>query len=612
MATPSASALSPLGPDAGSSGNNDLGSKTQEIARAWQALHRTQDRLLQERLSVPGKDPYGSLVLGMALGNVTLDQTLRQPLLSTKPKDANGKPITLRAVRMPFVVLKVLKKGFASGTNAAEKHLRSKGREPLAFMHNEHHVRIHQFADTNSKNRGERLPECVLVSPGMVFSLSVVSSIDSKDAIHTVFESQTSDIRPFDMLLLELILKGNKVVASAPPESLESKLGLRSVVQLPGLTPASVFQVPARLASTSLDNAAALAHRFAEGTHLQAEAVELRGPLEPGLKDEEIGVSPCETFPTLKQTLLRNNLAKTNYFLHVVPRTGTVGTGADDVLRYYGDASLAEATGLTIATTFPVRYDETQYGGLEWAIKLFNHAIAAGALEILIAADLYASDQREPSLVGFLRVRHARFMDIFLHRSPRASMPEGVVSTFKASKRGGALRHLGLFTLPEDDANETLVWAIDTRVETNALTPHADDTKTEETGEGPPRPVTLRGALMPKEDPSWQTGHTVYVFHEGRLVFYFMAPLTLHGIKVKPVLDTRRIESVALPPASSLMDDDDVDNDAMEEEPAAPATPPPPAPAPKTPAPAPPPVAKRATKPKRPRAASEDEDEEAA
>ena len=537
--------------------------KLAEFAAAWQAQHNALDRELQQRAPLPAEDTYGTSFLALSLSSLPLSQTTgHAPLHSGAPRvmDAKDRELTKRGVRLSFVLLRVLRKGFATGENRGAMQSNGKPlREALTFTHADHHVRVHQFVKLGMDKRGARTPDHVVLSPGMTLGMSVwAASKDNKDTIHATFKHQTADIKPMDLFVVELGLKGGSSDNNGDISDLarESKLSLRSVRQLPGLTPASIFQVPSRLASPSVALAETLRVHFAAGTHLSdAAALAARGPLDAGLKDEDLGTLPNPlTEKGLHQALIAQNFAKTTYFLHALPRAGLIESDADDVLRFYGDAAeMARTTGLTTGA-MPLLYDEAQFPSREWAVKLFNLALSAGALELLISVNMGGDGSLVADaspIVAYARLRQSRLVELLLSKEALLSkLPDDVADVFRTGKRGAALRHMVAVRLAvgedkaededheEEDAplsGDTLM-VIDTRVETNAKTLEADA----------PR---LLGCVMPSDSPTWARGHMLYLFVGARLVFYMVAPIEVAGVRAIAKVSARNLTALALPGA---------------------------------------------------------------
>ena len=529
--------------------------KLAEIAAAWQAQHNALDRELQQRTSLPSEDTYGTSFLALSLSSLPLSQTIGHPQLhlgAPKVVDKKEREVPRRGVRLAFVLLRVLRKGFSQGENNRVPQANGKpSREALTFLHADHHVRVHQFEALGMDKRGPRTPDYVVLSPGMTLSMSVwAAAKDSKDNIHATFKRQASDIRPMDLLVVELCLKGSgRDTASMSDVARESKLSLRAVTQLPGLTPASIFQVPARMASPSVTLAETLRIHFAMGSHLaDAAALAARGPLDAGLKDEDLGTLTSSVPDGLNQGLMAQNLAKTSYLLHALPRSGVVESDADDVLRFYGDAEFTKATELTTAT-LPLLYDEAQFPSREWAVKLFNLALSAGALELLIAVNAGgdATDSGPPA-VAYARLRQSRLIELLLSKEALLpKVPDAIAEVFRTGKRGAALRHMVAVRVAaeahceedNDEDNEEAptmkgdtLMIIDTRVETN--------TKTESD-------ERVLGCVMPHESTTWTRGHMLYLFVGARLVFYMVAPVEVAGLRAIAKVSARNLATLALP-----------------------------------------------------------------
>jgi hypothetical protein len=555
--------------------NEDLRLKLAEFAAAWQAQHNALDRELQQRAPLPAEDTCGTSFLALSLSPLPLSQTIGHAAMhSGAPKvmDVKNRELTKRGVRLSFVLLRVVRQGFASGENSRVPQRNGKpSREPLTFKHADHHVRVHQFETLGMSMRGARTPDYVVLSPGMTLGMSVwTSTSDTKDSIHAAFKHQTADIKPMDLFVVELALKGSSRDNPATSDlARESKLSLRGLRQLPGLTPASIFQVPARLASPSVALAETLRVHFAAATHLSdAAALAARGPLDAGLRDEDLGtLAQPLSEEGLNQKLIAQNLAKTTYFLHVLPRAGVIESDADDVLRFYGDASeMARTTGLTTGA-MPLLYDEAQFPSREWAVKLFNLALSAGALELLIAvnlgadASLLSATADAAPVIAYARLRQSRFVELLLSKDAvLPKVPDEIAEVFRTGKRGAALRHMIAVRMAEgadkpeegdgeeeEDAppsGDTLM-VIDTRVEQNSKTIDPNTT-TESEGATPQR---LLGCVMPSDNPTWARGHMLYLFVGGRLVFYMVAPIEVAGMRAIAKVSARNLTALALPGA---------------------------------------------------------------
>jgi hypothetical protein len=410
----------------------------------------------------------------------------------------------------------------------------------------------------------------VVLSPGMTLGMSVwAAAKDTKDTIHATFKHQTADIRPMDLFVVELGLKGSTRDNNATSDlARESKLSLRSLRQLPGLTPASIFQVPARLASPSVALAETLRVHFAAGTHLDdAAALAARGPLDAGLRDEDLGTLPSPLPEGLNQALIAQNLAKATYFLHALPRSGVIESDAEDVLRFYGDGpELAKATGLCTAT-LPLLYDEAQFPSREYAVKLFNLALAAGALELLIAvnlgSDILAAATDAPPIVAYARLRQSRLVELLLSKDAvLPKVPDAVADVFRTGKRGAALRHMVAVRLAagaeqgeeeeeENDDHEEApkmtgdtLMVVDTRVDVNSKT------ETEKEGQ------RLLSCVMPSDSATWARGHMLYLFVGGRLVFYMVAPIEVAGVRAIAKVSARSLATLALPGAEEMEEEE--------------------------------------------------------
>ena len=539
-----------------------LAAKATAFAGAWETAARTLDLRLGHPSELPTEQRFGASVLAIALAPIPIAQTIGTAGAVLSPEQLaaaaaasdmqfGGGPqagggVKSKGVRVPFMVLRTLDSGWTSGSADAGRGGRGapakkemltlsfgapgSSARPHLLMHSFNLVGGFQGAKAM---RGARTTEYSVVSPGMVFSISVWE----ERKIFEAFKDQTGDIHPFDLLVIELTTKST----TARTESAkESRMQIRSVRSLsPKVSAAAFGLVPPRLLPTSIHGANSLQAHYASATHLTAEALSLRSaplPTAPENEDQTLGVAPIapsEWPQGLHQLWLRGNLAPTSRLLSIVPSGGLVALGADDQLYYHGDAAFGDASGLGISDArLPLAYETRQFGdkNREWVVKLFNVARIAGALELLVAIDLYRGGQedRPPTAFVFARVQTATLVASLRASAPITPLPQGVVAAFTETNKSAAtlLRHLAVYPLVAAGgaggaAGDGAWMVVDTRVFTSRV--KAGDENA---------PPLLMGAFVPHQDALWERGHNVHVFVEGRYVFHFVAPITLPGIRL--------------------------------------------------------------------------------
>ena len=564
--------------------------KVQVLATAWQATQQVLDRQ-RHRGAFVGAPRMGPTILAVALNEILRSKTAPaaapppppppqptpppqpQPMMAPPPMvyDANGHPVPApygypmqympqpqyipqpppqpaqpqgwggkakgagggkANVRVQFMVVRVLDAGWGFGAEdpAAKKPVRS----PLAVsVGNQRHLCMHSYklfepeGVDGPKFKGARTHEYALLSPGMVFSVAVWE--DNK--IASAFATQEGDIRPFDLLAIELMSKSN--TPSRSDYAKDARINIRTVRPLATLSAASASWLPSRIFANGVPDAAALLSHFIAGTHLTPAALALRAPHgEPYVTDDDAGVAPLpeNAIPrehVLQQSWISKQLASSLYTLRVTPTSGRFAVGADDILRFHGDAALLDATGLQVPT-FPVRYDEKLHpADLEWTTQLFNIALFLGAVELLLAVDTYSggSSGEGGSVAAYARIRQSPWNDVLFAKAPLPQLPP-FVAAFAGPQ---ALRHLVVYEL-----QPTLHLAVDTRASVNPAK-----------GATP----SLFGSLLPIHNDSWERGHGVYVFVDGAAIFQFIAPIAVPGAAAGSSASTRGFETLtSLPP----------------------------------------------------------------
>ena len=433
-------------------------------------------------------------------------------------------------VRVQFMVVRVVDAGWGFG--ADDPMAKKPTRSPLAVsVGNQRHLCMHSYklvepdGPNGKKLKGPRTPEYALLSPGMVFSMGVWED----DKIAEAFAAQEEDIRPFDLLAIELLSKSN--VPSRSDYAKDARLTIRTVrpIAHASLSAASPAWLPTRIFPSTVPDAAALLSHFTAGTHLGPTALALRAVHgEAFVTDEDAGVAPLPegAIPrehVLQQSWISKQLAGTLYTLSVVPQGGSFAVGPDDILRYHGESGLLDTTGLP-APTFPIRYDERLHTtDRAWATHLLNVALYVGAVELLISVDTYTGNGASEggnNVHGYARIRQGAWGDIFFNKTPLPQLP-----AFVAAALGGAARHHVAYEL-----QPTLHLVLDSRTSTNP-------------GKG--KAATLFGAMLPAEDASWERGHAIIVFIDDAPVFHFIAPVAVPGAKGGSTASNRGFETLA-------------------------------------------------------------------
>jgi hypothetical protein len=365
----------------------------------------------------------------------------------------------------------------------------------LATANGVNHALMHCF-EVGAKvgaiyHRGARTRECFLVSPGMVFTLKVWD-----DKIPKVFSGHGhANVFPFDIAFLELTAKSTNCKVQ------DNQLDVRRFSAVHGVSPASRVLFPSNLATTSMLHHAIVQAHHISGTHFgmtQAALDGLRhssnpaeakvvvdtnhnnnnneedGPPLPPSKEETLAVAIVPVLPeNLTQDWIKSSLSPTISLIRVVPQTGTFAVGPDSVLRFHSEGGLLDlpcgtllvqydarqyptATAATVAVAEIKNDDQVVDGDKKtaattmmiargdavshdpWLIKLFNVAVVAGAVELLVTVDTYrgkddGSGGGEVSLPAFARIDVSVLVAILLRATQHSlavPLPEAVTTTF--------------------------------------------------------------------------------------------------------------------------------------------------------------------------------------
>jgi hypothetical protein len=447
-------------------------------------------------------------------------------------------------VRVQFMVVRVLDAGWGFGSD--DPLNKKSARQPLSVsVGNHRHLCMHSYklvepdGPNGKKFKGTRTHEYAMLSPGMVFSLPVWE----EGKIAEAFAEQQTDIKPFDLIAIELQSK-----SSAPSRSeyaKDARINILSVRQINTLAASSASWLPSRIFTTNVQDGAALLAHFTAGTHLSPAGLALRAPHgEAYVTDEDAGVAPLSenAIPrehVLQQSWISKQLASSLFAVRAVPSGGSFAIGPDDILRFHGEQSnILDLTGLQ-APSFPVRYDEKLYTtNREWVVQLLNIGLFVGAVELLIAADTYSggnSSENNNNISAFARIRQGPWSDVFFSKTPMAQLPP-----FIANYVTGPLRHIVAYELQPSAFHIV----IDTRTGVNQAS-----------GKAP----TLFGAFMPLEDESWERGHLLTVFIDEMPVFNCIAPIAFPGALAGSSASARGFGVLAAPPTLTFDSADDTD-----------------------------------------------------
>ena len=449
-------------------------------------------------------------------------------------------PMAKKSTRVTFLVLRVLEAGWSTVPanadaaalliNAGKNSGGKKGPSvKLAEKFGVEHCLVYsyQMLKRGAYNKGLRSTEGVVISPGMIFTLKVWTTNVAK-----VFKEQTEDGQPFELAVAQLMLR------SCECSKTDEMLDLKSLTTMPGLNPSALRLVDGTLFAGSLQEAAIMRSRFADGTHLSGEE-----------RDTSLLAQ------ALKQEWLKGNLAATVSAIRVaLPLgSGAFAIGSDDLLRFHIE-TVGSLGGLS-CSALVVQYDPHQFEGAprEWIVALFNVALMLddGAVELLISIDTYQGKDSgsAPPVIAFARLHVAALTAALLSRTPLTvwdaqpgttptEVPKPIAAAFPDPKQR---KHMAVVSF----ANDKVHLAIDTRrisrVEVSSS----------------PSP-SLSMAHM---DAAWQKGYNAHVFVEGRLVFHFVA--TADSAAASSLAAARGLQTIAMPNLMShhlvtMADDEEV------------------------------------------------------
>ncbi len=495
--------------------HEDLREKAKCAANAWQSAEDVQQEQ-QCALMHTSQEMMGASALVMLLSSVAVKGA---------HEAAIADPSAKRCTRVTFMVLHMMHAGWSTvPANAEAAALMisrlSAGKGVPAkkvpsvklgekFGGGDHcMVYSYQMLKRGLYQKGLRSTEGVVLSPGMIFTLKVWTTNVAK-----VFKDQTEDAQPFDIAVVQLMLRSNECSKT------DEMLDLKSMSVMHGMSPSGLKLANSMLFPGSMQEAAIMRSRFADGTHIPPED-----------RDSPLLAS------SLKQDWLKGNLAQTVSAIRVkLPLgSGAFAIGPDDLLRFH--IEVVGGLGGLSCNSLVVRYDPRQFEGAprEWIVALFNVALMMddGAVELLISIDTYQGNANAPPVIAFARVRIAALTSTLLQRISmmikQEEMPKAIAAVFVDPKQR---KHTALFAFADDKVH----LAIDTR-RISRLESGASG------GSSSPQLPTFSMVHM---ESAWQKGYNGYVFVEGRLVFHFVA--TADSAAASGLTAARGLQTIAMP-----------------------------------------------------------------
>ena len=530
--------------------------RTVDVIHAWQAAeHQVQTRhasMLPKFQSMCGPT---ALVMMLAPVNVKSAVSGGAPLPSAGGGGGDAADFSAEknsSTRITFFVIKMLSPGWSSvpaqggggggggkkgGNNANNGKNNNNNKGPTDKLSEAfgEHVLMHsyQLLKKGGYSRGPRSSECLALSPGMVFTLKAWSK-----NVAIIFKEQTENINPFELAVVQFSIR------STSSEKVDEMVEIKSINTIPCVSVSSFRLVQPELLPGSMQQAAVMRSRYADGTYLQQhyqELVDTKG---------------------LKQDWLKNNLSSTVSVVVLNSSasgisSGTFAVGPDNVLRFHleGGSTLADLPLMTSGTLL-IHYDCSLYQGAprDWVVGLFNVALSMNSMELLVAVDTYegGSSDKEQIVNAFARINVSSITAAMLRLASgvtEAPPPAKIISAFE--EQGTPRKHITVYAF----ADNKLHLAIDTRKVSKRAS-----------GNNPEAGFTT----IKHVDAEWSKGHNAYVFSDARLVFHFVALVDIaddsgcNGGGGGPGC-LRGLKTIALPSATafSIVDEEE---DAYEED----------------------------------------------
>jgi hypothetical protein len=490
--------------------------KASSFVNTWQSVEQSvQQKLAQLPKTV---EQAGPTALVLNLSHVPVVETASALEHGTEEAKKNHP-----GVRTTFLILRMLYPGWSSVSVGADKDApppsKSKPgakaqapeiKEKLSYSMGDH-VLMHSFDLVNQRGtytRCGKSEQCMAISPGMVLSTKVWGS-----KFMGTFKEQHTDIGVFDIALVQFGLKSIQSTALSSGMMLEIK-AFNAVL---GINASASRLLKSVVVPMSLEEAAISRSRFADGSYLSPSSSAHGGELEQGESGGPKG---------LQQDMLKGNLSSTVSLIRAVPgqAQGVFALGADDNMRFHINEPIADLP--CSGSLLRVYYDPTIFASgtdKDWITKLFNVALVMGAIEIFVLVDTYKTSKQQQAAVGeddegpsmdcYARLNVSVLISSILSASmvPGSSVAY-VQAAFAASP--STLKNIAAYPL---GTNSNALIAVDLRRMTKKRAIAADSQQ-----------LHAKGSVVYK-DSAWESAHAVYVFFEGRLVHYFVVPITSGG-----------------------------------------------------------------------------------
>lgn len=486
----------------------EMDTKASSFVNTWQSVEQSVQQKLAQLPKIV--EQAGPMALVLNLSHVPVAETA-----STLEKSTDEAKKNHPGVRTTFLILRMLYPGWSSVSVGSDKDAlppsKSKPgagkaqapevKEKLSYSMGEH-VLMHSFDLVNQRGtytRCGKSEQCMALSPGMVLSTKVWGS-----KFMGTFKEQKTDVEVFDVALVQFGLKSLQSTAMTSGMMLEIK-AFNTVF---GINASASKLLKSVIVPMSLEEAAISRSRFADGSYLSTHAGEEQDNGPKGLQ----------------QDMLKGNLSSTVSLIRAVPSQaqGVFALGADDNMRFHINEPIADLP--CSGSLLRVHYDPAIFASgsdKDWITKLFNVALVMGAIEIFVVVDTYKTSKQQqaaggggeddegPSMDCYARLNVSVLISSILSTSV---VPGSSIQYVQAAFGASTIKNIVAY--PSSTNNNVLV-AVDLRRMTKK---RAADSQQQQ----------AKGSVIYK-DSAWESAHAVYVFFEGRLVHYFVVPITSAG-----------------------------------------------------------------------------------
>lgn len=417
-------------------------SSSTSLLNTWLSVeqHQQQKMAQHPRITEQG----GPLALAINLSTIPVKSITEQ--FKKNPDDAKSHP----GIRTNFFIVKFLYAGWSSVTDPSSANdamsslsgsgggggpsssarggkggrggggKQKKAVEPkikLSTMLGRDHVVLHSFDLVNQRGtyvRSGKSEQCCILSPGMIITSKIWGNKFEK-----AFKDQTSDINPFDVVLVQF---GTHSITSTAKEN-GMMLEVKSYNHLPCLSPSSRLFFNINLLPSNLQESSIARTKFVEGSHVQQQSSSNNSCEQEEQQEQSNGddtttaVTGASGIKGLCQEMIRANFSTSCFFIRVIPtpQNGVFSIGPDDVMKFFIKHPLVDlpqvGDGGGMGTLmvhfnpadFMFNYRQTcelnstlekSQSFREWIVKLFNILILMGALEMFVIVDTYKNNKK--------------------------------------------------------------------------------------------------------------------------------------------------------------------------------------------------------------------------